>query len=131
MAIKFPPFDSRIPQSPKSEKEKLSPKVEPPSAPPEGEVKGSDWLGKGGSNAEAPLLSDTERKALEKQTVTDILGSLVKRVKDQPSGTRLNLMERTSMEYLLRAYEVTHPDLVEKSGIRGLLKNNDTQAVNV
>lgn len=126
MAIKG--FDPRIAPAPKNND--IAPKG-PATSQPQGEVKkGGSWLEGGKGGGTAPL-SDVEKAALQAQTAKDTLSSLVTRLQSQPQGTPLRTMERTSMEYLVRAYEVTHPKLVEESGVRQLLQANDAQSVSI
>ena len=74
------------------------------------------------------VLSEADKAALQEQTTSNTLQSLVQRLN---KGTPLSAMERTSMEYLVRAFEVTHPKLVEDSGVRGLLKAKDAQPTDI
>lgn len=74
------------------------------------------------------VLSEADKAALQEQTTSNTLQSLVQRLN---KGTPLSAMERTSMEYLVRAFEVTHPKLVEDSGVRGLLTAKDAQPTDI
>lgn len=126
MSIKVPSSAGvQVPPKPSQQGEKAENVLR--TEPAQGPIKWAQVTRKGGANVVEPL-SEAEREALLAQSIKGTLENVAAQLK---SGVPLQAMQRITIGYLLQAYEVTHPELVEQSGVRKLLAQLDQASVQI